>query len=162
MDFVMTILWSLLLFFSGTADFEESDIQYNMSENVEVVRVVDGDTIVVLLDGKEQTVRYIGIDTPEPYLYESPECFSREATLRNKELVQSKLIRLGSDIENVDRYGRLLRYIYVDDIFVNEVLVEEGYATHLKIKPNTVHADAFLQLENTAKKTQRGLWGVCR
>ena len=82
-----------------------------------VIRVVDGDTIEI--EGG-QKVRYIGIDTPETVDPSRPVgCYGKEASDKNKELVEGKIVRLEKDISETDRYGRLLRYIYVGDIFVN-------------------------------------------
>ncbi|MFT7645132.1 MAG: micrococcal nuclease [Candidatus Paceibacteria bacterium] len=142
---------------------EEVEINYSPATSIkaEVVRVIDGDTIVVLITNKEQTIRYIGIDTPEPYRDAEPACFSLEASLKNRELVEGKIVRLESDRENTDRYGRLLRYVYVDDIFVNAELIKEGYAKDMAIKPNTVHKNLFATLEQAARKQGVGLWGSC-
>jgi micrococcal nuclease len=126
-----------------------------------VVSVIDGDTIKVQIGGTEETVRYIGIDTPEPYRDGEPACYSHEATEENKKLVAGKEVTLRSDREDKDKYGRLLRYVYVGDTFVNAELVEDGFAKTLPIKPNTTHATEFLQLQNSAKEEGRGLWSEC-
>ena len=126
-----------------------------------VTRVIDGDTIKVLTGQTELTVRYIGIDTPEPYADGPPACFSAEATARNTELVAGKTVELIADVERTDRYGRQLRYVYVDDAFVNEVLVREGYATALTIKPNDRFADHFIAAEQSAQMQNQGLWDNC-
>jgi micrococcal nuclease len=162
-DLLITVLLSILSFFS-TGDVEEAEKNYSLatSTKVEVVRVIDGDTIVVLMANKKQTIRYIGIDTPEPYRDAEPACFSLEASLKNKELVQGKVVRLELDQENMDKYGRLLRYVYVDDVFVNAELVKDGYAKDMAIKPNTMHKNLFATLEQTARKQGVGLWGSCR
>jgi micrococcal nuclease len=163
----------VLLFFSqlfgtwvGVPDPQKSipeTAQTKESEEIaQVTAVVDGDTIKVLLNGKEEKVRYIGVDTPEPYRDKNPACFSKEATARNTELVAGKEVRLVPDTENRDRYNRLLRYVYVDDVFVNEQLVREGYATTLTIKPNTQFADLFASAEGEARNAGVGLWSVCK
>jgi micrococcal nuclease len=163
MKILLTIIFLLTtLFFVSTGEFE---VQPDDSEvklvGAQVVRVVDGDTIVVSIAGREETVRYIGIDTPEPYRDGEPACFSREASARNRTLVAGKLVQLQSDQEDRDRYNRLLRYVYVDDVFVNRVLVEEGYATSLTIAPNTKYATEFRDLERTAQLARFGLWSAC-
>lgn len=119
--------------------------------------VVDGDTIDVLIDGQEYRVRYIGIDTPEtPH-----ECYSQEATQRNEELVLGKTVCLEKDVSEMDRYGRLLRYVYVGDTFVNAALVSEGYAQVATYPPDVKYADYFLALQQEAREEGRGLWSGC-
>ena len=96
----------------------------------EVMNVVDGDTIDVLIDGTEVRLRYIGIDTPETvYPAWGEEPYGREASARNRALVSGKTVYLEKDVSETDRYGRLLRYVWLDDdTMVNAVLVAEGYA----------------------------------
>lgn len=154
------ILTLLSLFTNTPADTKEMPVPVRVE--VEVVRVIDGDTIDVLLDGVERRVRYIGIDTPEPYHEGAPECFSTEASAYNAQLVEGQVVRLEADAENIDRYDRLLRYVYVGDVFVNEKLVQDGYATILPIAPNTKYADRLARSENSAKLDGVGLWGMCQ
>ncbi len=134
-----------------------SVINENVKEElVKVIRVIDGDTIV-LENGK--TVRYIGIDAPELNLKKGkPECYGLEAKKKNEELVLGKKVRLEKDVSETDKYGRLLRYVYVDDIFVNEFLVREGYATILTYPPDVKYADLFLESQKEARENNRGLW----
>ena len=165
MEFLITILlWVLSFFGWGSADEmpTASAPQSQHAVTATVVRVVDGDTIVVRIYGAEETVRYIGIDTPEPYRDGEPACYSLEASLRNEELLAGKEVTLIPDSEDRDRYDRLLRYVYVDDVFVNEVLVREGYAETLSIPPNDTYAARFAELERTAKVDEIGLWEACR
>ena len=129
-----------------------------------VTRIVDGDTVHVDLDGGDETVRYIGVDTPESVKPGTPiECFAKEAASRNAELVDGEDVTLRFDVERRDRYGRLLAYVYRtrDGAFVNERLVREGYATPLTIPPNVRHADRFAQLARGAREARRGLWHAC-
>ena len=70
-------------------------------------------------------------------------------------------MRLVKDKEDRDRYGRLLRYVYVDEVFVNEVLVRDGFAEVMNIKPNTAHSAEFKKLENIARAGEIGVWGAC-
>src|SRR3972149_7462309 len=135
-------------------------------EQAIVAKVIDGDTIV-LENGK--TLRYIGIDTPE--VSQGTECFADESTEKNKELVLGKEVRLEKDVSETDRYGRLLRYVYVDPpsqdttvrqgIFVNENLVYEGYATAATYPPDVAYSDLFRQAEKDAREKNRGLWSKC-
>lgn len=122
-----------------------------------VTAVVDGDTIVVRGVG---TVRYLGIDTPELHHPRKPlQRLARRAREENRRLVAGRRVRIVTDREVRDRYGRLLGYIYVGNVMVNEVLVGRGYARTLTIAPNTAHAAAFAKLERSARQARIGLWG---
>ena len=131
------------------------------AQPVEVVSVIDGDTIIVNVDGTQETVRYIGIDTPEPYKDGEPACFSTQATNRNTQLLADAQVTLVADTEDRDRYGRLLRYVYADEVFVNQVLVAEGFATTLSIRPNTQQAERFATAQTEAQEANVGLWSAC-
>jgi len=127
-----------------------------------VTRVVDGDTIVVSLEGITYRVRYIGIDTPETVHPSQPvECFGREASDKNSELVAGKTVRLEKDISETDKYGRLLRYVWVGDVFVNDYLVRQGYAYASTYPPDVKYAEQFAQAQSEAEANNRGLWAVC-
>jgi micrococcal nuclease len=129
---------------------------------VPVADVVDGDTIEVLVNGTEEDVRYIGVDTPESVKPGAPvECFGPEASEFNERLVSGERVRLDFGPERRDDYGRLLAYVYVGDRFVNAELVRRGYATTLEIAPNDQFADLFDRLEQDAGNAGRGLWGAC-
>ncbi|MBP9717251.1 MAG: thermonuclease family protein [Candidatus Pacebacteria bacterium] len=131
----------------------------------EVVSVIDGDTIIVNIDGRQETVRYIGIDTPEPRREGASECGSHEATEYNRELVAGQTVRLVADAEDRDQYDRLLRYVYVGEgtteVFVNEVIVTAGLATPLTIKPNNTHARTFNEAARDAEADDIGNWALC-
>ena len=129
-----------------------------------VVRVVDGDTIHVRVDGREETVRYIGVDTPESVKPGTPvQCFAKKASAFNHRLVDGEKVRLVRDAEARDRYGRLLAYVYRarDNRFVNATLVRRGYAVPLTIPPNVAHAEQFRDLASAARRAGRGLWSSC-
>ncbi len=124
-----------------------------------VKRVIDGDTIEL---GSGKRVRYIGIDTPETVDPRKPiQCFGREAAEENKRLVDGKTVRLEKDISEVDRYGRLLRYVYVDDAMVNEELVKNGFAYSSSFPPDIKYQDRFQLAQREAQENNRGLWGGC-
>ena len=127
-----------------------------------VVRVVDGDTIEVLIGGEELRLRYIGVDTPETVDPRRPVgCFGKEASARNRELVDGKTVGLEKDVSETDRYGRLLRYVWLEGRMVNAQLVKEGYAVASTYPPDVRHADLFANLEAQARQAGRGLWGAC-
>ena len=134
------------------------------SRDARVTRVVDGDTIIVSLDGRRERVRYTGIDTPESVAPNRPvECFGPAASKRNRALVDGRRVRLEFDVERRDRYDRLLAYVRrtSDGMFVNAELVRSGYAQVMTIPPNVRYADRFLQLQREARSAGRGLWGGC-
>ena len=110
-----------------------------------VARVIDGDTIDVVIDGRNIRIRYLQMNTPE----RDEPCY-REANERNAELVAGKTVRLVPDTELVDRYDRWLRYVYVGDVSVSRVLVEEGLAEVVLYPPNDAHYDEFVALEQAA------------
>lgn len=124
-----------------------------------VVRIVDGDTIKVRLGDRTETVRYIGMDTPElhhPTKGEEPG--GREAAEANRKLVEGQTVRLELDVQERDRYGRLLAYVYVGDMMINAELVAQGYAQIMTIPPNVRHQELFLKLQREARLLQLGLW----
>ena len=127
-----------------------------------VVEVVDGDTARMRIAGREQSVRYIGIDTPESVIPgEAPECFGKRAAALNRELVEGEEATLVLGAERRDRYDRLLAYVYAGDLFVNAEIVRRGFARTLAIAPNTDFADRFARLQQAAANAGRGLWGRC-
>ncbi len=124
-----------------------------------VTKVIDGDTIAI--EGGE-VIRYIGIDTPETVHPSKPQqCFGQEASDKNKELVSGKRIRIEKDVSETDKYDRILRYVWVGDIFVNDYLVRQGYAYAYTYPPDVKYADQFVQAQNEAKENNRGLWAAC-
>ncbi|HXG37113.1 MAG TPA: thermonuclease family protein, partial [Dehalococcoidia bacterium] len=127
-----------------------------------VTRVIDGDTIEVLLAGRSQTVRYIGIDTPETVDPNRPDgCYGAEARQRNRQLVEGKTVELEKDVSETDRFGRLLRYVWVGGQMVNALLVEEGFATVATFPPDVKYQAFFLQLQTKARESSSGLWRDC-
>jgi micrococcal nuclease len=130
-----------------------------------VVRSVDGDTVVVELDGREEAVRLIGIDTPESVAPDRPvECFGPEAKARTAELLPPGTgVWLERDVEARDRYDRLLAYVIraEDDLLVNLRLVEEGFAAAIAYPPNTARQGQLEAAEAEARSSGRGLWPAC-
>jgi micrococcal nuclease len=129
-----------------------------------VTKVVDGDTIHVALRGRDEAVRYIGMDTPESKKPGTPvQCYALAASAANARLVAGRRVRLRFDVERRDRYGRLLAYVYrrPDGVFVNAELVRRGYARQLTIPPDVAHATLFGRLARSARRAARGLWANC-
>jgi len=118
-----------------------------------VTRVIDGDTIVIEGDYR---VRYIGIDTPE--IHPELEDYGMEAWQANRELVEGKEVRLERDVSETDKYGRLLRYVYVDECMVNAELVKQGLAQAKAYPPDTKYQVYLEELESEAKHAGRGVW----
>lgn len=137
------------------------------SEIAEVSKVIDGDTIEVLINGEKYKLRYIGINTPETVdPRRSVECFGREASNENKRLVEGKRIYLQKDISETDKYGRILRYVYlpIDDgslLFINDYLIRQGFAQASSFPPDVRFVDQFNLAQKEAKENNRGLWASC-
>ena len=163
----LLVLLVLILLFGGGSDdagrsSDDPDPGRGGGARGEVERVIDGDTIEVNLDGATEDVRYIGVDTPETVKPGTPvQCFGKEASAFNHELVEGREVRLEFDRELRDVYGRLLAYVFVGDHFVNAELVEGGYARTLEIEPNTSRAEQLGELEDVAGAAGLGLWGAC-
>jgi micrococcal nuclease len=133
--------------------------------NATVIDVTDGDTITVRVDGREEDVRLIGIDTPEIHDPREPvQCFGAEASAYLASLLpDGSRVRLERDVEPRDLYARLLAYVYraSDGLFVNLALAEQGYANTLRIAPNVAHTEDFRVAVAEARRAHRGLWGAC-
>ena len=127
-----------------------------------VSEVVDGDTIKAqdMQSKVIKTIRLIGINTPETKDPRKPvEYFGREAEIYTKDLLTDRNVTLVKDVEGLDKYNRLLRYVYLGDgTFVNEKLVRDGYAQIMTIPPNVKFSDLFVAAEKDARDNKRGMW----
>lgn len=163
---VAVLLGSLLVAAAACEDQDDAPAGPSASAalpegvDVPVERIVDGDTIRVTLDGQSEPVRYIGIDTPETrHPRRGVEPYGPEATEANRRLVEGRTVRLVLDVQERDRYGRVLAYVYLPDgTFVNAELVEQGYAQVMTVPPNVRHQQRYLRLEREARQAGRGLW----
>lgn len=160
---VATLAASLALAATGcSGGTDEGALEAGLAE---VVRVVDGDTIVVRIGGGEERVRLIGIDTPESVDPRSPvDCFGPEASAEAGRLLPvGTAVRLVRDAEARDRFDRLLAYVYRvdDDTFVNLAMAEQGFADVATFPPNVAHTDEFVAAVADARAAGRGLWGAC-
>jgi micrococcal nuclease len=128
-----------------------------------VIEVVDGDTIVVALaGGATDTVRLLGVDTPETKHPTKPvQCYGPEASAFSTAELSGRVVRLEVDVQRRDIYGRLLAYVYLGATRFNDVLLEQGYARLLVIPPNGSYARTMLAEELDARRHGRGLWGAC-
>lgn len=134
------------------------------TETARVVRVVDGDTIVIDRGGDNERVRYIGIDTPESVKPNTPvEFMAREASAANEALVEGREVVLERDVSDTDRYDRLLRYIWLHEgdgwVFVNLELVRRGFAQVATYPPDVRWTDSLLAAQREAWDAGVGLWG---
>lgn len=132
-----------------------------------VTRVVDGDTIVVLINDVSEKVRLIGVDTPETVdPRKTVQCFGKEASAFTKSLLLNKIVRLEADVSQGDRdkYGRLLRYVFLEDgTLVNKEIIAKGYGHEYTYRLPYKYQDEFKTAQRTARESQKGLWaqGVC-
>ena len=140
-------------------------MEVNETENInngeyQVTRVVDGDTIEVNYNGTEEKVRLIGIDTPESVHpdEEKNSKYGEQASEYTKQLLEGKTVKLEFDVEERDSYGRLLAYVYVDDIMVNKKLLEEGLAQIATYPPNVKYVDEFTKIQEEARENKKGFW----
>jgi micrococcal nuclease len=134
------------------------------TETAQVVRVVDGDTIVVRLGGADRRLRYIGMDTPETVKPDNPvEWMGPEASRANARLVEGRTVVLEKDVSETDRFGRLLRYVWLVDgdrwTLVDLALVQQGYAQVETDPPDVRYADRFVAAQRAARAAGLGLWG---
>lgn len=149
----------------ATAPSEQSSI--SSTELYSVTKVVDGDTIHIDIDGKKETVRLIGINTPETVDPRRPvECFGKEASNKAKELLEGKKVRIETEASQGerDKYGRLLAYVFREDgLFANNYMVAEGYAYEYTYRLPYKYQAEFKAAQQVAEKSGKGLWapGVC-
>jgi micrococcal nuclease len=134
-----------------------------VSGSVRVLRVVDGDTVHVLLGGRDVTIRLIGVDAPEVGWYGGQaECFGARAGRFVMDLLEDERVRLEGDQERLDPYGRTLAYVYLGDgRMVNLLLVREGFATVTIFPPNDRHEVRLRAAEAAARTGGSGLWSAC-
>lgn len=161
---VLTGVFALLIaFYDPDANRLET-----LGENEALVRrVVDGDTIEVEDRSGRERVRYIGIDTPETVDPRRPVgCFGKSASDENKKLVGDAVVLLEKDISEKDRYGRILRYVYVEldgeKVFVNDYLVRNGFAVARTFPPDVRFESQFRDAEREAREGVLGLWKECK
>jgi micrococcal nuclease len=128
-----------------------------------VTRVVDGDTAHVAYHGRDVTIRFIGVDTPETVAPGQPvACYGPEASTFTTQQLSGVRVRLEFDVDRIDPYGRTLAYLWMPDgSMFNETLVRDGYATVATYPPDTRYVDRFQAAQRAARDADRGLWGAC-
>jgi endonuclease YncB( thermonuclease family) len=133
-----------------------TEIALPEGETAVVRSIIDGDTIEVELGGRQYRLRYIGVDTPE-----RDEPYYAEATAVNRQLVEGQTVILVKDVSETDRFGRLLRYVYLQDgTFVNAELLRQGVARRVTFPPDVAQQEQFGQVQEEARLAGRGLWSV--
>ena len=131
-------------------------------EEATVTRVVDGDTIHVLLDGADTTIRFIGVDTPETVAPgQSIECYGPRRRISRRLDSRAGVVELEFDRDLIDPYERTLAYVWHDGRLFNETLVRRGFAEATAYPPNVAHQDELDAAESRARADRRGMWGVC-
>lgn len=151
------ILLFFLLILTGCYDAHNSA---NAPESYSVVRVVDGDTIIVDLDGTEERVRLIGVDTPESVHPDKSKnvAYGKIASEFTKSMLEDQAVTLEYDVQERDRYGRVLAYVYLDGEMFNKTLLEEGHAKVATYPPNVKYVDAFTAIQEKAREEKKGVW----
>ena len=144
----------------------------NTFDEAKVIRVVDGDTIHVLFNGQKYKIRMIGVDTPETVHPNKPvEFYGKEASNFTKKSLSNKTVYLQKDVSETDRYGRLLRYVWLSrpssnepdeneivDKMYNAILVKQGYAQAYTYQPDSKYSHIFTRLQHKARENNLGLW----
>lgn len=148
----------------GVAEGKQQEVVPVEKNYYKVVRVVDGDTLRVLVNDKEETVRLIGINTPETVdPRKTVECFGKESSARMKELAQGEYVYLETDQtqDTRDIYGRMLAYVYLEDgQMVNRKMIAEGYAYEYTYFTPYKYQKEFRELQNFARASKYGLWSA--
>jgi micrococcal nuclease len=117
--------------------------------------VTDGDTLRVLVDGRSEPLRLVGMNAPEQH-----ECLAAEATAYLSQLTEGRSLTLLGDVSDRDQYDRLLRYVWAGDVFLNEALVRSGLAIARRYPPDLAYSDLFDQAQAEAQQAQRGMWAA--
>jgi micrococcal nuclease len=147
----------LLVFFFGKFNYPAVPAKTQDASFVTITKVIDGDTVEIA-GGKK--VRLIGIDTPETVDPRRPVgCFGRQASDFTKSGLLNQFVRLEKDVSETDKYGRLLRYVWLGDELFNETLVRQGYAHASSYPPDIKYQDRFTAAQAIARQAKLGLWG---
>ncbi|WP_448375814.1 thermonuclease family protein [Fervidobacterium sp.] len=159
---IITLLVMLVLYFQSQGEYKKCY----------VVDIIDGDTIKVNLAGEEYKVRLIGVNTPETkHPTKRVEPYGPEAKAYTKKILTGRTVYLEFDVQEKDRYGRLLAYVWLEKPeqitdeeirtkMFNAILLLEGYAQVMTVQPNVKYVDRFLQYQREAMENQRELWGL--
>ena len=143
----------------GSSENQSVDSEVDLGE-YKVVRVVDGDTFIIDYNGTEERVRLIGVDTPESVHPDESKNTEDGIKMSNytKDRLQGKIVKLELDVQERDKYGRILAYVYIDDKMYNKELLELGYAKVATYPPNVKYVDDFTKIQKEARENKVGLW----
>lgn len=147
-----------------SSNIEQVDVQNTFDDTGTLVRVVDGDTYVIAINGTDTKVRLIGVDTPESvapenYYKENTESGAKVSDIVKERIKTGDTLYLNYDVEKTDKYGRTLAYVYFDNSkMVQDWLLSNGYAQVMTVQPNSKYAAHFAELEQAAMESQVGLW----
>jgi len=145
----------------GKTKSESADVV--LHSLVPVTGVADGDTIHVLLDGREERLRLIGLDAPEiAHPATTAECYGTASARFTQRSLEGRSVRLEFDVERQDRFGRLLAYVFHGGELFNEKLLAEGFAIERSYPPNLAHQEELQRAETDARHHRRGLWAACK
>jgi micrococcal nuclease len=170
LDSIKEMVLGIMILIAATITSINADTISNDSldliQNYQVIKVVDGDTIEVYIDGKIEKVRMLGINTPETVDPRRPvECFGKESSNKLKNLLEGKIVRLEEDKsqDSYDKYNRALRYVFLNEENINLNMVKEGYAFEYTYKKPYKYQADFKQAEKNASEKNIGLWNneVC-
>lgn len=160
----LTIFLQQQGYLQQTSDITKQTVQQSTPGLYQVLKFDDGDTIQVDMEGKKETIRFIGVDTPETHDPRKPiQCFGKAAAEFTKNTIGQNRVRLEADPTNSnrDRYQRLLRYVYLPDgTLVNLKIITEGYGFATVGFPFT-KMEEFKTAERLARENNKGLWGGC-
>ncbi|AGA67962.1 micrococcal nuclease-like nuclease [Desulfitobacterium dichloroeliminans LMG P-21439] len=153
----------LIALFVAIADLDgnpEKDAETLVTGPYTVERVVDGDTIILRMEGQIERVRLIGIDTPEsvPNNPDRVVPYGKVAAEFTRNLLDDKKVELELDVEERDKYDRLLAYVYLNGEMVNKLLLREGHATVATYPPNVKYVEDFMALQKEAQRQRKGIW----
>lgn len=157
---IMALLISLSFVSCFGKDVKSNNLDKRNLEEVQVTKVIDGDTFIYRKNGKNIKVRLIGVNTPElHHPFKKEEFFGKEAKDFTKDKIYNKKVYLEKDEEDLDKYGRALRYVYLDDDkMLNEEILKEGFAETMTIKPNVKYENDFKEFLKKAKIERKGMW----
>ena len=143
----------------NTLDINTSSNVNVSSELYKVINVVDGDTIDIMYNNKKERVRLIGIDTPETkHPTKGVEPYGKEASNFTKDSLLNQYVNIEFDVSERDRYGRLLAYVYLDNVMFNKTLLQQGYAQVSTFPPNIRYVNDFIELQKIARENEIGMW----
>lgn len=163
-EILNSLILSLFVLISQINAYTFQNEKLNFIEENKVIKVIDGDTFDLYTKNGVKRVRLIGINTPETLdPRKDIECFGPEASKKLKEILEGKIVKIeGDDSQNdLDKFGRLLRYVYLNNENINHKMVKEGFAFEYTYKKKYKFQKEFKESQFIAKKNNLGLWKSC-